>query len=160
MKDDLYFLRLANEEAVKAKTEGNMPFGAVLVSGDGEVLLRQGNIEVTEHDCTGHAESALMRAASKKYSRDFLWNCTLYTTFEPCAMCSGAIYWGNVGRVVFGTTEEKLLELTGADENNPTFALPCREIFARGQKDIVVVGPFPEFEQEAVEPHIGFWNKD
>lgn len=160
MKDDLYYLRLANEGAIKAKGNGNMPFGAVLVSGDGEVLLRQGKIEVSEHDCTGHAESALMRAASKKYPRDFLWSCSLYTTFEPCAMCSGAIYWGNVGRVVFGTTEEKLLELTGADENNPTFALPCREIFARGQKDIVVVGPFPEFEQEAVEPHIGFWNND
>lgn len=159
MKEDIYYLRLANEAAKEAKEGGNTPFGAVLVSPDGDVLLTQGNIEITEHDCTGHAESALMRAASKKYSRDYLWGCSLYTTFEPCAMCCGAIYWGNVGRVVYGTTEKRLLELTGDDEQNPTFDLPCRDIFDKGQKDIKVVGPFPEFEEESVEPHRGFWNK-
>lgn len=159
MKDDIFYLRLANETAVEAKNGGNTPFGAVLVAPDGEVLMRQGNIEITEHDCTGHAETTLMRRAAKKYSKDFLWECSLYTTFEPCAMCCGAIYWGNVGRVVFGTTEKRLLELTGDDEQNPTFDLPCRDIFARGQKDIKVEGPFPEFEEESVEPHIGYWNK-
>jgi len=159
MKEDIYYLRLANEAAIEAKNSGNTPFGAILVSSDGEVLLTQGNIEITEHDCTGHAESTLMRRASKKYPKEFLWDCTLYTTFEPCAMCCGAIYWGNVGRVVYGTTEKRLLELTGDDEQNPTFDLPCRDIFSKGQKEIDVVGPFPEFEKESVEPHIGFWNK-
>lgn len=160
MQSAIDYLRIANEEAIKAKARGNTPFGAILVGPEGEVLDKQGNIEITEHDCTGHAESALMRKVSKKYTKDFLWKCTLYTTFEPCAMCSGAIYWGNVGRVVFGTTESRLLELTGDDEQNPTFDLPCREIFAKGQKDIKVEGPFPEFEKESVEPHIGFWNNN
>lgn len=159
MKTHLEYLRMANEVAVESKASGNTPFGAILVGPDGEVLDRQGNIEITEKDCTGHAESSLMRKVSKKYAKDFLWQCILYTTFEPCAMCSGAIYWGNVGKVVFGTTEKRLLELTGDDEQNPTFNLPCREIFGKGQKNIEVIGPFPEFEKESVEPHIGFWNK-
>jgi tRNA(Arg) A34 adenosine deaminase TadA len=159
MKSHIEYLRIANEEAIKARESGNTPFGAILVGPDGEVLDKQGNIEITEKDCTGHAESALMRKVSKKYAKDFLWQCTMYTTFEPCAMCSGAVYWGNVGKVVYGTTEKRLLELTGDDEQNPTFSLPCREIFSKGQKNIEVIGPFPEFEKESVEPHIGFWNK-
>ncbi len=134
MKEDIYYLREANKEAIKAKESGNTPFGAILVGADGEILMRQGNIEITEQDCTGHAETTLVRKASKKYSKSFLWDCTLYSTFEPCAMCCGAIYWGNIGRVVYGTTEKKLLELTGDDEQNPTFDLPCRDVFAKGQK--------------------------
>lgn len=157
MKEDIYYLREANKEAIKAKESGNTPFGAILVGADGEILMRQGNIEITEQDCTGHAETTLVRKASKKYSKSFLWDCTLYSTFEPCAMCCGAIYWGNIGRVVYGTTEKKLLELTGDDEQNPTFDLPCRDVFAKGQKDIKVEGPFPEFEEESVQPHIGYW---
>ena len=158
MYNDLYYLRKANEIAFSARRHGNTPFGAILVSPDGEILLTQENIEITESDCTGHAESALMRKASKNFDKDFLWECTIYTTFEPCAMCAGAIYWGNVGRVVYGATEKKLLELTGNHKQNPTFDLPCREIFSRGQKDIKVTGPFPEFEEESIAPHKGYWN--
>ena len=158
-RDDIFYLRDANEVAKQARAGGNTPFGAILVGPDQKILLRQGNIEITENDCTGHAETTLVRKASKIYSKEFLWQCSLYSTFEPCAMCCGAIYWGNIGRVVYGTTEKKLLELTGDDEQNPTFDLPCRDIFARGQKEIKVEGPFPEFEAESVEPHVGFWNK-
>ena len=157
---DLEYLCLAHEAAVGALSEGNHPFGAILVSGTGEVLLRGGNVEVTERDCTGHAETALMRAASARLSRAELWDCSLYTPIEPCAMCSGAMYWGNLGRVVYGVEEKKLLSLTGNDPANPTFDLPCREVFARGQKDIVVVGPVAdaELEEKILSLHRGYWN--
>ena len=82
----------------------------------------------------------------------------LYTTAEPCAMCAGAIYWAGIGRVVYGMTEKELLAQTGADPQNPTFDLPCREVFARGQKAIEVVGPFPELVEEIAEVHKGYWN--
>ena len=65
----------------------------------------------------------LVERASHAYSKEFLWDCTLYTTAEPCAMCSGAIYWGNIGHVVYAMTEKDLLSLTGADPQNPTFDL-------------------------------------
>ena len=71
------------------------------------------NIEGTNYKCTGHAETQLMEKASMKYTKDFLWGCTLYSTAEPCAMCTGAIYWGNVGRIVYGMSEKDLLKITG-----------------------------------------------
>ena len=85
-----------------------------------------------------------------------LWQPEHPTRFQRI---SGAIYWANIGRVVYGMTEKRLLELTGSDEQNPTFDLPCREVFARGQKNIQVIGPVPEVEEEAAQVHLGYWNK-
>ena len=65
---------------------------------------------------------------------------------------------GYPGRVVYGMTERRLLELTGSNEQNPTFDLPCRNVFACGQKKIEVVGPFPEVEVEAAAVHEGYWD--
>ena len=73
-------------------------------------------------------------------------------------MCSGAIYWAGIGRVVFAMTEKRLLELTGSNEQNPTFDLPCRDVFAKGQKDIAVLGPFEALEEEAASVHKGYWD--
>ena len=157
-QDHIYYLKRAVEVSRQARAHGNTPFGALLVDGEGNILMEQENIEISEQLCTGHAETSLAARASQAYSKDFLWNCTLYTTAEPCAMCAGAIYWANIGRVVYGMTEQRLLELTGSNEQNPTFSLPCREVFARGQKDIQVVGPIPEVEVEAAEVHKGFWD--
>lgn len=155
--DHLYFLRKCIKISESSKANGNTPFGCLIVDANGEIIIEHENIELTEKKCTGHAETAAMDYVSKRYSKEFLWKCTLYTTAEPCVMCSGAIYWGNLGRVVYGISEEKLLELTGNNEINPTFDLPCREIFKRGQKQIEVVGPFPQIEKEVIEVHKGYW---
>ncbi len=156
-KDDLYYIRWAIKVSKTAREHGNTPFGAILVDPDGNILLEQENIEITELKCTGHAETMLMEKASQSYTKDFLWRCSLYTTVEPCAMCAGAIYWGNVGRVVYGISEVKLLEQTGNNQQNPTLSLPCREVFSRGQKQITVIGPFPECQAEVLEVHAGYW---
>ena len=153
------YLLKANDIARKARANGNTPFGAVLVDSDGNVIMEQGNAEGDLHDATAHAERMLASRASQTFSKDFLWKCTLYTTFEPCCMCTGAIYWANIGRIVYGVTEEKLLEMTGSDEKNPTFNISCRTILAAGQKDIEVLGPFPEIEEAVREVHAGFWTK-
>jgi tRNA(Arg) A34 adenosine deaminase TadA len=84
-----------------------------------------------------------------------LAKCTLYTSTEPCAMCAGAIYWTGIGRVVFALSETGLLKFTGNDEQNPTLDLPCRAVFAHGQRPIVVAGPL--LEEEARIVHEGFW---
>jgi len=154
----LAHLRRAIEVSRASRTHGNTPFGAILVSADGEVLAEQENIEITGRVCTGHAEATLAARASQAYDKDFLAGCTLYTTAEPCAMCAGAIYWANIGRVAYAMTEARLLELTGSDAQNPTFALPCRTVFAAGQKDIAVLGPFPDVEDEAAAVHEGYWD--
>ena len=155
--DDLRLLRRAIGVARRARANGNHPFGALLADADGMVRMEAENSVVTGHDCTGHAETNLMRKASQAFERDFLAGCTLYTSTEPCAMCSGAIYWGNVGRVVFALSEVQLFELTGGNPENPTLALPCRELFAHGQRAIQVEGPAPELEREGKAVHEGFW---
>ncbi|MFD1138155.1 nucleoside deaminase [Paenibacillus urinalis] len=152
------FLKRCVEVSRLARESGNTPFGALLVDKEGNILLEQGNVEITEHRCTGHAETALMEKASHTYDPAFLWECTLYTTAEPCAMCAGAMYWGNIGRIVYGISEKELLVLTGNDPQNPTFDMPCRAIFARGQKEIEVIGPFPELANEIVAVHEGYWS--
>lgn len=152
------YLLKANDIARKARANGNTPFGAVLVDPDGNVIMEQGNAEGDLHDATAHAERMLASRASQKYSKEFLWGCTLYTTFEPCCMCTGAIYWSNIGKIVYGLTEGRLLQLTGADEKNPTFNISCRTILAAGQKPIEVLGPFDEIADQVVEVQKGFWN--
>lgn len=155
---DLILLRRAVERARKARSEGNHPFGAVLTDAAGNIVLDAGNTVPADGDCTGHAETNLVRAASKRFDRTFLKGCTLYSSAEPCAMCAGAIYWSGIGRVVYALSEASLKELTGADSENPTLDLPCRDVFARGQRPVAVDGPadIPEAE----EVHAGFWNKE
>jgi tRNA(Arg) A34 adenosine deaminase TadA len=152
--DDQRFIRAAIELAQRARDQGNHPFGALLVDGEGNILLEAENTVLTARDCTGHAETNLMREASGKYDPDFLAQCTLYTSTEPCPMCAGAIFWGNVRRVVFGLSEKGLYEIVGGNTEEVLY-LPCREIFDRGKKDIEVIGPILEGEARAV--HRGFW---
>ena len=159
MKDAIRYLMEANREAVQARSTGNTPFGAVLVDASGEIIMRQGNAEHDLHDATAHAEFVLASRASRTYDKQYLWGCTLYTTCEPCPMCTGGIYWANIGKIVFGITEERLLEMTGADDKNPTFHMGAEKIIAAGQKEIALEGPAPEMEEEIVEVHKGFWDK-
>ena len=134
---------------------GRHPFGAILVAPDGEtVLAEQGNV-----DTVNHAESVLARTAALNYSTAYLWQCTLVTTAEPCAMCAATQYWANIGHLVYGMTESRLLQLTGNHSDNPTMDLPCREVFARGQKAIEVIGPVAEVEAEIAAPHRDFWKE-
>jgi tRNA(Arg) A34 adenosine deaminase TadA len=110
---------------------------------------------VTSRDITAHAEVNLIRQATEKYDSEFLKNCTIYTSTEPCPMCAGAIFWSNIRRVVFGLSEENLYKIAKKDSEEELL-LPCREVFAKGKKVIEVVGPL--LEDEAREVHLGFWD--
>ena len=156
---DKELLRRCAEVAHKAMEDGNHPFGALLADGDGNILLEQGNA-FTEGGSAYHAETLLVLRAAKEYSPEFLSKCTLYTNFEPCCMCTGALYWANVRRLVFGATEKQLLEYTGSNDENPTFSLPSREVVKYGQKDITILGPTDDTDliKEIVKDHIGFWD--
>ena len=153
--DDEALLRRAIEVAAAARASGNHPFGAILVGPDGEVLLEAENTVTTERDATGHAERNLMSLASRRFDRQLLTRSTMYTSTEPCAMCAGSVYWVGVRRVVYGLSEKDLLALTGLHEDNRTFDLPCRTVFAGGQRPTEVIGPLLTEEARAV--HEGFW---
>ena len=146
-------LRRANAVARATAAQGRHPFGALLVAADGEtVLLEQGNV-----DGVNHAEAVLARAAAQRFDAATLWACTLVTTVEPCAMCAGTQYWAHIGGLVYGLSDQRLLQITGSHPENPTLSLPCRELFARGQKAIKVHGPVPEVEDDIATVHRGFW---
>ncbi len=149
-------MRRAIALAREARKHGNHPFGALLADAFGRVRLEAENTVVTGSDCTAHAELNLVRQACMTCDAIDLAASTLYTSTEPCPMCAGAIYWAGISRVVFGLRETELRALTDADPKNPTMALPCRDVFARGQRAIEVIGPVLEGEARAV--HEGFWN--
>ena len=150
---DRELLRRAIDLAGRARAHGNHPFGALLAGEDGQVLLEAENTVLTEHDVTGHAETNLIRLASARLATETLSRCTLYTSTEPCAMCTGAIYWAGVGRVVYGLSEAGLYALTGSGHDG--LRLPCREVLAHGGHAVDVLGP--ALEDEARQVHVGFW---
>jgi tRNA(Arg) A34 adenosine deaminase TadA len=152
---DLDLLRRAIDLARRSRARGDHPFGALLAGPDGAVLLEAMNTCGTQGDRTGHAERNLMTEASKHYTAEFLGQCTMVTSAEPCAMCAGSVYWAGVGRVVHGMSERALKDLIGPDPENLTMDLPCTAVFAAGQRAVEVVGPLLEAESASV--HDGFW---
>ena len=107
-------------------------------------------------DATAHAETVAARRAARRHQPSELRHFTLYVSAEPCAMCAGAIYWAGIGRVVFGLSERDLKALTGNHPDNPTMDLPCREVFASGQRSVEVLGP--ELIDEALRVFDGYWS--
>lgn len=153
---DVSLLRATIELAEESKKNGRHPFAAIVANEHGEIVASAGNNSMPpEGDPTQHAELVAAAKAARLLTPDELAKCTLYTSAEPCCMCSGAIYWCNIGRVVYALSEHRLLTLTGDHPENPTFSLPCREVFVRGQRHVEVIGPL--LEEEAAQSHIGFW---
>jgi tRNA(Arg) A34 adenosine deaminase TadA len=153
---DLALLRATIELADESRANGRHPFAAIVADEHGNIVASAGNNSMPpEGDPTQHAELVAAAKAARLLSPEQLAQCTLYTSAEPCCMCAGAIYWCNIGRVVYALSEHRLLALTGAHPENPTFSLPCREVFLRGQRHIEVAGPM--LEDEAARSHDGFW---
>ncbi len=154
---DEKYIRLSLEVASRARQHGNHPFGALLVGPEGEILLVAENTVVTRGDITAHAETNLVRLASQQYSPEELAGCTLYASTEPCAMCTGGIFWSNIRRVVYGLSADRLYDLIGEGSTDAVLRLGCREVMARGLRAVEVVGPL--LEEESKKVHIGFWDR-
>lgn len=143
------FIRQSIALARRAMEKGNHPFGALLVK-DGKVLLMAENSVNSEKDCTRHAELNLVSRASQAFTPAILSDSILYTSTEPCAMCAGAIYWAGIRTVVYSCGAESLGKIAGSP-----FIIPCRDIFARAEDQVEVIGPI--LEEEGAEVHQGFW---
>lgn len=102
---------------------------------------------------TNHAEMNLVKLAAQDHDPAFLADCTLYSSTEPCAMCSGAIYWSGIGSVVFACSETRLGEIAGIGLN-----VPSRAVLQTGARIVTVVGP-TDLEEEAAKVHMEFWPK-
>lgn len=97
---------LALEQARRGEEAGEIPIGAVVLDGDGEVIASAHNEREATQDPTAHAEVAALREAAKRLGRWRLDDCTLVVTLEPCPMCAGAVVMSRVRRLVFGAWNE------------------------------------------------------
>ena len=103
---DEYFMRRALQQARHAAGQGEIPVGAVVVAA-GRILAQGHNLTETLCDVTAHAEMQAVTAAAQSIGGKYLQDCTLYVTLEPCAMCAGALYWAQLGRLVFGAEDPR-----------------------------------------------------
>lgn len=103
---DDYFMAEALKEAVRALEKDEVPVGAVIVCQN-RIIARAHNLTETLNDVTAHAEMQAFTAASGYLGGKYLDECTLFVTLEPCIMCAGAAYWTQVGKIVYGATDEK-----------------------------------------------------
>lgn len=154
-KPDQQGLRLAFQQALRAREHGNHPFGAVLQDANGKPFLAAENSVLTQHDVTGHAELNLVRLASRDLPAERLRNSTLYCSSEPCPMCAGAIVWANVRRVVYGLGMEDIYAVAKMPPELPALHLGSRAVFSAAPYPIEVLGPALEAEARVV--HAGFW---
>lgn len=143
------FVRQAIALARQARAAGNHPFGALLVVG-GEVVLTAMNTVKTDCDPTAHAETNLVAGAIRQLSPDQIGRAVLYTSCEPCAMCTGKMYWAGIRSLVYALPAEELAVLAG-----PDFLVPCRDLFAQATEAVTVIGPM--LVDEARTVHVGFW---
>lgn len=147
---DLTLLRHAIELAREARAAGDQPFGALLVSGEGQILAEDRNTVAADRDVTAHAELKLARWASRGLDATERRRATIYASGEPCPMCAVAHANAGLGRLVFAFSVRQLAQLTG----DPGWRLPVRDLFDRRGLDIVVEGPATELTSEVTALHV------
>lgn len=151
--DNIRYLRVSFGLAEEAARQGVHPFAALLVDEEGRYGAGQCLSRGPRHDRARRARTATRACIA--FASEKLARCTLNNSAEPGAMCAGAIYLAGIGRVVYGASERRLKDMTGDHPENPTMDLPCRIVFAAGQRAVEVTGPL--VEEEAVQLHHRFW---
>ena len=142
--DDSLHMRAAIAASREARKRGDMPFGAVLVK-DGRALLTALNNQNSARDCTGHAETVLVREAQRALGEAALRGATVYASGEPCAMCAGAMFWAGISRVVYAASSPAMDAILGG----ATLGARCASVLANASPAVSVEGPF--LEEEAVQ---------
>ena len=134
-RSDETFLRMAISLARQARDSGADPFGAVLVR-DGVVVHQGQDLSLERSDPTAHAELSAISEFCRRENVISLEGYTLYSSTEPCPMCSGAIHWARISRVVFSVPQARLQQLSGG-RTKPA----CDSIVNMGRRRVDVVGP-------------------
>ena len=144
MKSDTTFLKESLQVALRSLHKGNLPFGCILVDEMGNIIEEAENTVVTDANSIAHCEINLVNKLSGRYSPEFLETCTVYASTEPCPMCSAAIFWSGIGRLVFALGKDKYHQV--AQTTNPAYILELSadEVLSRGGRKVKVEGPLLE----------------
>jgi tRNA(Arg) A34 adenosine deaminase TadA len=151
--DDLHWLRQAFRVAESSVEHGDYAFGAVLVDADGTLLLTSEQQLVRTGNWLGHAELVLLETAAQRWTREHLASATIYSSTEPCPMCTGAIGW-SLRRLVFGLSQARMYGWWNTEGlPPPRFVEPwnCRVLLGHVHPAMEVVGPL--LEDEAAVAH-------
>ncbi|MEO5684140.1 MAG: nucleoside deaminase [Chitinophagaceae bacterium] len=144
--NDIDLLWIALEIGRQSQQNGNLPFGCLLADEAGNVLERGENTVITSNDSIAHCEINLVHQLAGKYEAVFLNSCTLYAGTEPCPMCTAAIFWSGIGRVVYALSKQGYHEVVGTDNPAWIFHMPVKELLGYGGRKILVAGPLLEEE--------------
>ncbi len=156
-ENDIKLLYETVRIAHKSLERGCYPFGALLADSDNNILIRKGNNIL--NSTVLHAELLVMIEAGRRYSPLYLKSCTLYSSFAPCIMCTATASLTNIGRIVYGCSSDKLLELQSKAKKKPSYSLSSNDVLDKSQKDILIVGPTQNEEliEAILKDHINFW---
>lgn len=129
-------MRLAISAARQAHAAGDTPFGATLVSPEGDIVHTSPNRQNSSNDCTAHAELVLVREVTARHGAQKLKGATVFASGEPCAMCSGAMFWAGISRVVYAATTQDISEALGG----PSLPVRCVQVLGEAQPAVTVEG--------------------
>jgi tRNA(Arg) A34 adenosine deaminase TadA len=154
---DVALLRRANAAGWRARENGDEPYGCVLADIDGTVVA-EGECHVRRTgDPTRHGEMMMIRNALDKVGREALATCSAYVSGGPCVMCTGAIYWSGIGRLVYA------IDIGAADNRGrtevgekPSLRTGFKKILSTGSRAMVVDGPYPELRDEILARFDGY----
>ncbi|WP_391209685.1 nucleoside deaminase [Psychrobacillus sp. L4] len=132
-KKDEQFMEIAIKMALQARKDGNEPFGAILVKNNEIVMYGENKIN-SNCDPTHHAEIGLIRTYCSENNIFNLSEYTLYTSCEPCVMCTGAMVWSNLGKIVYSVSHDQLAKIAGSN-----IMISCKEVIEKSPNKPVVV---------------------
>lgn len=150
LKSDRFYMERAIQLAYEAKASGDTPFGSLLVDDKGNILMEDRNTQIIENDITAHPELKIAKRAAAKYDVNFLKKCSMYNSAEPCTMCTGAIYWSGIGRIVFGISKKRLHEINNSEGS---IKYSIHEMLDNSSKTFEVVGAMVDMQEEVEGPH-------
>ena len=153
MKTGTAFLKESFQVALRSHQKGNLPFGCILVDEMGNIIEEGENTVVTDVNSIARCEINLVNKLAGKYSTHFLQSCTVYASTEPCPMCSAAIFWSGIGRLVFALGKEKFHELAQTTDPAHILELSANDVLGKGGRKVKVEGPLQE------EEAVNFYNK-
>lgn len=147
---DKDLLKAALHVAERSMEKGNLPFGCILADADGNIIEEGENTVITSLDSIAHCEINLVHRLAGKFDFKYLDSCSIYASTEPCPMCTAAIFWSGIGRIVFALSKEGYHSIAGTKDPAHLFEVSAKKILSYGRRKVKISGPLLEDETSAL----------
>jgi tRNA(Arg) A34 adenosine deaminase TadA len=147
---DEELLIAALEVAKRSMENGNLPFGCILSDSDGNIIEEGENTVISEQDSIAHCEINLVHKLAGKYETGYLENCSLYASTEPCPMCTAAVFWSGIGRIVSALSKDGYHTIAGTKNPSHLFEISSEKLLSYAMRKVTVSGPLLEEEASSL----------